>query len=102
MKNLKNQLPLFALLLGFALVFTQSAFKSDNAKTPVEYQYISNSSLEVQMQDINNWEIVDEETPSCSTGSAKPCRFIYDGDFDTFLQGSTKQDLIDHAESLKL
>lgn len=101
MNTLKNQLPLFALLLGFALVFTQSAFKSGNTKTPVEYQYISNSSLEVQMQDINNWEIVDEETPSCSTGSAKPCRFIYEGDFDAFLQGTTKTHLLENAESLK-
>ncbi len=29
MKNLKNMLPLFAALLGFALVFTQSAFTVD-------------------------------------------------------------------------
>lgn len=29
MKNLKNMLPLFAMLLGFGLVFTQSAFTVD-------------------------------------------------------------------------
>ena len=101
MKNLKNLLPVLALVLGLGLVLTQSAFKGTKANTPVEYQYISNSSTEAAMQDINNWQVVDSETPSCTSGDAKPCRFVYEGDFDTFLQGTTKSHLIDNAQSLK-
>lgn len=101
MKNSKNLIPLFALILGFALVFTQSAFKSSTSKAPVEYQYLSNSSLEAEMINIDNWEVVDSGTPSCSTGDVKPCRFIYDGDFETFLQGTDKPYLLENAESLK-
>lgn len=36
MKNLKNLLPLFALLLGVTLVFTQSAFTSKSSASPKE------------------------------------------------------------------
>lgn len=101
MKNLKKLLPIFALVLGFGLVFTQSAFKSVQKNTPVEYQYTSNSNLEEDMQDIDNWEVVDEETPSCPSGSVKPCRYSYDGDFAAFLSGTTKTHLIDNAQTLK-
>lgn len=101
MKNSKKLLPVLALVLGLGLVFTQSAFKSVQKSAPVEYQYTSNSNLEQDMQDIGNWEVVDEETPSCATGTAKPCRYSYDGDFAAFLLGTSKTDLIANAQTLK-
>ena len=101
MKNSKKLLPVLALVLGLGLVFTQSAFTKGKVNTPVVYQYISNSSTEAAMKDIDNWQIVDSETPSCTSGEAKPCRFVYDGDFDSFLQGTTKSHLIENAQTLK-
>lgn len=56
MKNLKKLLPLFALILGFGLVFTQSAFKP--TANPQNHQYAKNVNGE--------WIEIDDETYVCN------------------------------------
>lgn len=100
MKILKINTSFFALLIGFAMVFGFSAFKSQK-KTPVTYAYKLNSSNPVHYQNPSNWEIPTEESPSCNEGDERPCRVSYDGDFNTFVQTADMQDLLNIATATK-
>ncbi len=63
MKNLKLVLPLFAIILGLGLVFTQSAFQVSNKSTTLRYRYIGND--EAGLKTLSNWqEIAPEDTPA--------------------------------------
>lgn len=84
MKNLKFLLPLFAIILGTGIVFTSSAFKAKSSKTPVLYQYTSNSHLPADIKNIANWEVADVESPSCGDEGSLVCRYEYEGDMNDF------------------
>lgn len=105
MKNLKSLIfGLAALCLAFALVFSVSAFKSNAV---VLYQYTSNSSSEEDILDIENWQPVDENSPSCGTAGSLVCRYSFDGDmndFQAFLENptTTAAQINSNAESTKL
>lgn len=82
MKNFKNlTLGLAALCLAFGLVISTSAFTK---KDPILYQYTSNSSADVDILDIDNWEPVDGGTPGCGTAGSLVCRFYFEGDMNDF------------------
>ncbi|RYF26674.1 MAG: hypothetical protein EOO42_00880 [Flavobacteriales bacterium] len=95
MKNLKNLLPLFALVLGFALVFTQSAFKSNTA---VRYKYKNNTSTNINQP--SSWEVITSENePTCDDSPELPCVVEVDGSLSTFLiNHPTAQDIMDADE----
>jgi hypothetical protein len=78
MKNSKNLLPLFAILLGLGLVFTQSAFKpAKKSATTVMYQYEDTNDARINLEDA--WTDVTFETPeSCSEGAVLPCVIEFD------------------------
>ncbi|RYF25077.1 MAG: hypothetical protein EOO42_04535 [Flavobacteriales bacterium] len=86
MKNLKNLLPVLALVLGLGLVLTQSAFKS--GKTTMTYQYDRNDAFGIDNP--AHWNNL-AETPqqSCSEGTTLPCIVQFDSseyvDLDAFL-----------------
>jgi len=95
---------LAALLLAFGLVLGLSAFKT---KTPILYQYTSNSSNDADILDIQNWQPVDENSPNCGTAGSLVCRFYFDGDmsdFQDYLENpsTTAAHINGNAESTKL
>jgi len=105
MKNLKLVLPALALILGLGIVFTQSAFKG-KTKTPVVYEYTSNSHLPADIKDIDNWEVADLETPSCGEAGELVCRYQFEGDmtdFQNYLEAPTTiaTDINDNALNKK-
>lgn len=81
MKNLKKLLPVIAIVLGLGIFFGASAFKS-RVKTPVVYEYTSNSHLPADIKNIANWEVADLETPSCGDEGNLVCRYQFDGDMN--------------------
>ena len=81
MKNLRKLLPLFALVLGIGLVFTQSAFKST---TTTEYGYDPNNSTGLA---VNGWvdlTLLVEDNGSQTPGtygcdvSAEVCKGLFE------------------------
>lgn len=104
MKTSKLFFGLAALVIAFGLIFTTSAFK---AKAPVLYQYTSNSSNDADILDIQNWQPVDENSPSCGTAGSLVCRFYFDGDMNDlqdYLENpsTTAAHINSNAESTKL
>ncbi|MFN0293134.1 DUF6520 family protein [Pedobacter helvus] len=104
MKKNKILFGLAALVVAFGLVFSTSAFK---ARVPVLYQYTSNSSDEADILDIENWQPVDENSPSCGTAGSLVCRFYFDGDMSDlqdYLENptTTAAQINSNAESTKL
>lgn len=86
MKNLKKLVPVFALVLGLGLVFTQSAFKA--SKTTMTYQYDRNDA--VGIDDPAHWnDLSVSPQESCSEGTTLPCIVQFDSseyaDLDAFL-----------------
>jgi hypothetical protein len=73
MRNLKNLLPLFAVLIGFGLVFTQSAFKNADKKATLTYRY--NGSNAAGVTTAANWTdpSVDPDPQGCAAGTEIPC-----------------------------
>lgn len=62
MKNLKLILPVFAIVLGLGIVFTQSAFK---AKTPINLAYQYTGSTDEGVMEPSNWTpITYQPTPT--------------------------------------
>ncbi|KQC00596.1 hypothetical protein [Pedobacter sp. Hv1] len=82
MKNLKNSVALFILFLGMTLAFTLSAFKVKH-NTP-KYQYIINSTAAVDIKDIDNWRLVDDESPDCGLAGTLVCQYAFNGDINEF------------------
>ncbi len=80
MKTKQNSLALFILLLGISSAFIFSAFKKD---IPL-YQYRSNSTDEVEIKKISNWELVDDESSDCGLTGSLVCRYSFDGDIHDF------------------
>lgn len=77
MKTLKNLLPLFAIILGVGLVFTQSAFKSSAKKSALMFQY--QESDDSRINDETAWTDVTNNAPeSCSEGNVLPCVIQFD------------------------
>lgn len=72
MRNLKNLLPVFALILGVGLVFTQSAF---TAKTNTYWVFDGTSINDVK--DASQYH-EDMDAPSCTTGDNLPCKLETD------------------------
>lgn len=102
MKNRKLMLSLVALV-GFGSFVTLNAFKNVS-KTPTVYQYLSSSSAEEDLQNINNWEEVDGSTPSCGTAGTLVCRYEFNGNidaFESFISEKDAQYINSHAFSLK-
>ena len=95
-----------ALCLAFGLVFSMSAFKVQTLKTPVLYEYVSNSPLSADIKDIANWEVADLQQPSCGEEGALVCRYEFDGDmvdFQSYLEnpGTTATAINDNAVNKK-
>ncbi len=84
MKNLLKKSAIVAATLVFALglVFTQSTFKTK--KVPVIYQYTNPSALSADIKNIANWEVVDQQTPSCGEEGELVCRYEFEGDMEEF------------------
>lgn len=101
MKTLKNLLPLFAIVLGIGLVFTQSAFKSTITKT-YQYQQANNDRL----FDETAWADLDiEESQSCSEGSTLPCVVEFEdtefADIGEYLEAyPTRMDILNDTNHL--
>lgn len=105
MKRNKLFVGLAALLVAFGVVFSMSAFKT-NVKTPVVYEYTSNSHLPADIKDIANWEVADLETPSCGEEGSLVCRYQFEGDmtdFQNYLEAPTTiaTDINDNALNKK-
>ncbi|TCC94190.1 hypothetical protein EZ428_05270 [Pedobacter frigiditerrae] len=96
MKNLKKLLPVIAVVLGLVIAFGTSAFKA-KVKTPVVYEYTSNSHLAADIKNIANWEVADLETPSCGESGDLVCRFSFEGDM-TDLQNYLEDTATDVAD----
>jgi hypothetical protein len=80
MKNLKNLVPVFAIVLGLGLVVTQSAFKPTT-----DTVWVFDGDQLSEAQDASQYH-VDMEAPSCEIGSSLPCKVISDGSSSTSVQ----------------
>lgn len=96
MKRNKLFVGLAALVVAFGVVFSLSAFTT-NVKTPVVYEYTSNSHLPADIKDIANWEVADLESPSCGESGDLVCRFSFEGDM-TDLQNYLEDTTTDVAD----
>ena len=97
MKNLKNLLPLFALILGLSIVFTQSAFTSTTKSATTTYWYYTGpNNDEAEVLDHDNWSMVDPND-TCLETAQKPCRISVDADnqtaFESFLSTQDQSDI---------
>ncbi|RBQ07596.1 hypothetical protein [Pedobacter miscanthi] len=102
MKSRKLMLSLVALV-GFGSFVTLNAFKNVS-KTPTVYQYLSSSSDEEDLHNINNWEEVDGSTPGCGTSGNLVCRYSFEGnisEFEEFIEDKTPVFLTDNALTKK-
>ncbi|RZK99283.1 MAG: hypothetical protein EOO89_31250 [Pedobacter sp.] len=94
MKTLKRiNLAILAIVLGFGLVITQSAFKAPKTDVTI-YQYDGDSN---DMEDFQqgNWVEVNGGTDPCGTPGDVVCRIEFDGDLidlQTFLDNTTDPD----------
>lgn len=106
MKNLKNLLPVLAILLGLGLVITQSAFKNNTkpSKTDVMFQY--QDSDNGRIYDSTAWEEVTSPTAGCPEGVKLPCVVKFDtgdyADIDAYLTAHpTLQSILDDTDHLQ-
>lgn len=78
MKNLKNLLPLFAMIIGLGLVFSQSAFKSSKNKAILTYRY--NGSNAAGVTTVANWTdpSIEPNPQNCEAGTEIPCLVQFD------------------------
>ncbi|MBB2145803.1 hypothetical protein GM921_09915 [Pedobacter sp. LMG 31464] len=78
MKNLKNKLPLFAFLLGLAIVVSQSAFRpiGSSKLADVIFEYNSSTYTEGAYLTDTNWEVT-EDGSQCP-GSGNICKLSVD------------------------
>jgi len=88
MKNLKNLMPIFALILGLSLVFTQSAFKSAGSPTAERYWYYDNpSNDDADVMNHLNWtQAAPSDESTCVADAERPCKIFVDADDATELQ----------------
>lgn len=98
MKNFRKLIPLFALVLGLGLVFTQSAFKNTHTDT-LKYRF--NGHNFQQLEDADKWDNISEEDEpeGCEPGTELPCIVEFDestyADIEAFLIANpTVQDMI--------
>jgi hypothetical protein len=78
MKNLKNLLPVLALVLGLGLVLTQSAFKS--VKTDqYTFRYNGPDYAQANVENEANW--VHDESVTCVDAPQKACSIVVDQAF---------------------
>jgi len=80
MKISKINTRFFALLLGFAMVFGFSAFKSTGKRVNmVRYQF--QNATDTNIDQVTSWDNVTSEEPEeCSIGSTLPCIIEFDTD----------------------
>jgi hypothetical protein len=78
MKNLKNLVPVFAIVLGLGLVVTQSAFKPT---TDTVWVFDGASLADVEDADFYHVEL--EEEPTCDEGTTRPCKIVSIGSSST-------------------
>ncbi|RZK26471.1 MAG: hypothetical protein EOO43_02735 [Flavobacterium sp.] len=79
MKNLKNLLPLFALVLGLGLVITQSAFKPVKSESTTGHYYILS-------EDGNEYSYYGINSPNdglCDAGPSDACYIRLEGEYMT-------------------
>lgn len=78
--KIKNSVAIFALLMIIGSAFAFSPFKADTPK----YQYLSSSKNEVDIENIDNWVLVDDESPDCGSIGTLVCRYAFNGDIHAF------------------
>lgn len=78
----KLNLGLVALLLGFGLVLTQSAFTPKEQAT--RYRYVNNTATDIDQ--VSSWEPITGSEPSCGVETDLPCVIMVDGDLATYLE----------------
>ncbi|RYY51955.1 MAG: hypothetical protein EOO09_22560 [Chitinophagaceae bacterium] len=82
MKISKTLLPLFALVLGIGLVFSQSAFKP--AKVDKEWGMVHNLDETITYIDLDSYSYQDPENPlgsqqyTCDLAPAENCTAFFD------------------------
>lgn len=77
----KINLGLVALVLGFGLIFTTSAFKSGNEKANKQWFYLANTVG--QANDETKYSLTTTPPTSCQSGPDLPCYIETPGDVDT-------------------
>lgn len=80
----KLNLGLAALVLGFGLIITQSAFTSSTTGTLYHYKESND-----QIKDESSWEPVSEATSfSCSQENVLPCTIEVEGSLSSYLSSN--------------
>lgn len=100
MKRLKFLLPLFMLLLGIGLVFTQSAFKKTEKFSTLKFRYTGSDAS--GLHTVGNWQDVSTQPnpEGCDPGEEIPCLIEFDtsqwSSLSAYLSAnSTLQDMVD-------
>lgn len=91
-----------AILFGGVVAAPFHKSNEKEVERAVHYQYLGNSSNDLEFRDIENWmEIDPEDATLCNTGPELPCLVAYTGDFEQYLQTVTFNDLLNNALETK-